>query len=93
MFGCGMGFGRHGGHFWGMPRGIYGLVMASLASGPKSEQEVRDYIARATGIQITYSLEPYLDMLTAYGLLSKSDNKYSLRATPPPAPWAPWWYF
>ncbi len=93
MRGCGMGFGRRGGA-WGWPRGFGGLIMASLTSGPKNESEIKEYVAKAAGVQINYSLEPYLDMLVAYGVLTKANGRYSLKAlTLPPLGPGPWWAF
>ena len=68
---------------WGFPRRSGWLVFSALASGPKTEQEIKDYMARLTGLQITYSLQPFLDYLASTGAIKKrEDGKYELGAYP-----------
>ncbi len=81
-----MGFG-YGFGLSGMPRGTGRLIYAALAGGPKAESEIKDYINKFTGIQITYSLEPVLDFWVARGTLKKKeDGKYELAQPAMPGP-------
>ena len=75
-----LGFGLNP---WGLPRRSGWLVFSALSTGPKSEQEIKDYITKITGIQITYSLQPFLDYLASTGVIKKrEDNKYELNVHP-----------
>lgn len=95
-FGMGQGFGPGYGRGFGyglglsgMPRGTGRLIYAALAGGPKAEPEIKDYISKFTGIQITYSLEPVLDFWVARGTVKKrEDGKYELAL--PATPWPVW---
>lgn len=69
---------------WGFPRRSGWMVLNALASGPKSEQEIRDYLAKLTGIQLNYSMQPFLDYLASTGIIKKrEDGKYELNAIYP----------
>ncbi len=68
---------------WGFPRRSGWIVFSALASGPKTEQEIKDYMAKLTGLQITYSLQPFLDYLASTGAIKKrEDGKYELGSYP-----------
>ncbi len=79
----------------GLPRGIGWMIASALATGPKTEQEIREHISKITGIQISYSLEPVLSMWALRGFIRKrEDGRYELIAAPPFGPfWAayPFW--
>ncbi|MGC8557508.1 MAG: hypothetical protein ACP5NC_00735 [Nitrososphaeria archaeon] len=86
--GCGTGWGI-GFSPAGMPRGTGRLIYTALAGGPKTEAEIKDFINKLTGYQISYSLEPILDFWTARGILKKGeDGKYELLM---PANLGAWW--
>jgi len=68
---------------WGFPRRSGWMVFSALATGPKTEQEIKDYISKLTGLQITYSLQPFLDYLASIGVIKKrEDGKYELSIYP-----------
>ena len=72
---------------WGFPRRSGWIIFSALATGPKSEQEIKDYFAKLTGLQINYSIQPFLDYLTSLGIIRKrEDGKYELSYTPY------WWF-
>ena len=68
---------------WGFPRRSGWIIFSALASGPKTEEEIKDYMTKLTGLQITYSLQPFLDYLASAGTIKKrEDGKYELGALP-----------
>jgi hypothetical protein len=52
---------------WGFPRRSGWIIFSALATGPKTEQEIKDYVSKLTGLQITFSLQPFLDYLASVG--------------------------
>jgi len=96
--GFGVGFGGpcvHGRMSWGagpfatglnprgFPRRSGWIIFSALATGPKTEQEIKDYVSKLTGLQITFSLQPFLDYLASIGMIKKrEDGKYELGVNP-----------
>jgi len=73
----------------GMPRGTGWVIRAALGEGAKTESEIKDYINKYSGYQITYSLKPVLDFWVSRGLAKlKEDDKYELTFQAP----GPMWY-
>jgi len=68
---------------WGFPRRSGWIIFSALATGPKTEQEIKDYVSKLTGLQITFSLQPFLDYLASIGMIKKrEDGKYELGVNP-----------